>query len=89
MKRVNSAELRASIGNIVADIERNGQPIILEKHNQPVAVIISLKDFQERFVEKAALEARLSLADKIDTLARPSKNRASAEQILRDIRDNA
>jgi len=32
--------------------------IILERRNQPVAVLISLRDYQERFAEKAAADAR-------------------------------
>lgn len=89
MKHVNSADLRASIGKVVAQLEQSGEPIILEKHNQPIAAIISLKDFRERFVEKAALEARLALVDQMDALSRTSRDPVSAEQALRALRDDA
>lgn len=88
MRSINAVELRQSVGKVVEEIERTGKPIILEKHNQPVAVIISLKDFEERFVEKSALEGRLNLVKKIDDLARPAKDKTPAEKILRELRDS-
>ncbi|MBK6846192.1 MAG: hypothetical protein IPG96_01125 [Proteobacteria bacterium] len=48
-----------------------------------MAVLISLRDFHERFAERAAAEARQALLQEIDALARPSADRTPAGEILR------
>lgn len=89
MKKVNILELRQSLGKIVATLERAGQPILLERRRQPVAVLISLHDFQERFVEKAATEARDHILEEIDRMAVRSVEHTPATEILRELRGGA
>ena len=72
MKRVTALQLRQSLGKVVATLQRTGEPILLEKGRRPVAVLVSLKDFQERFVEKAAVEARERILAEMDALATES-----------------
>lgn len=89
MRRVNALQLRQSLGKVVASIERDGKPILLERGRRPVAVLISLRDFEERFAEREAAEARDALFAEIDALARPSSDRTPGTEILRGIRGNA
>ena len=86
MKRVNALELRQSLGKVVAALQRNGEPIILEKGRRPVAVLISLRDFQERFVEKAAAEERAQVLEEMDQLARASSDPKPGVELLRELR---
>jgi prevent-host-death family protein len=86
MKRVNALELRQSLGKVVASLQRNGEPVILEKRRRPVAVLISLRDFQERFVEKAAAEARGQILEEMDRLAIPSADPTPGVELLRELR---
>jgi len=83
MKSVNAVELRQSLGRVCASLQRGGPPVLLAKGRQPVAVLISLRDFHERFAERAAAEARQALLQEIDALARPSADRTPAGEILR------
>jgi PHD/YefM family antitoxin component YafN of YafNO toxin-antitoxin module len=86
MEHVNAVDLRQSVRRIVERLERSGEPIILERGGKPVAAIISLKDFQERFAERAALEERDRILEEMDRLARPSADRTPAVQVLRELR---
>ena len=65
MKKVNALELRRSLGKVLTALEKDGEPILLERGRMPVGVIVSLKDFQERFVEKSASAARQKILDAI------------------------
>lgn len=49
--KVNALQIRQSFGKILKKLQSAGEPIIIEKGRQPVAVIISLKAFQERFID--------------------------------------
>lgn len=62
--------------------------MLLQRGRRPVAVLISLRDFQERFVEKAAAEARDAVLAEIDALARPSADSTPSADVLRDLRTN-
>ena len=89
MKRVTALQLRQSLGKVVATLQRTGEPILLEKGRRPVAVLVSLKDFQERFVEKAAVEARERILAEMDALATESADRTPAVDVLRALRGGA
>lgn len=90
MRKINALTLRQSFGKVLEDLERNGEPILVEKGRRPRAVIITLKDFNERFVEKAAAEERRRLVDQIlafrERPGRKHADRRAAAEILRDIR---
>lgn len=87
MKRVNALQLRQSLGKVVAALEKDGEPVILQKGHRPVAVLISLRDFRERFVEKAAAEERRQIVAEIERMARPGADPRSVVDILRELRD--
>jgi prevent-host-death family protein len=54
MKSVDSLTLRRSLGRVLRQLERGGEPIIVERRRQAAAVLISLRDYRERFVEREA-----------------------------------
>jgi prevent-host-death family protein len=86
MVRVTALELRQSLGKVVARLKKTGEPILLEKGRKPVAVLITVEQFEERFVEKAATEARTRLMAEIDVLARRSKDPTPVVELLRGAR---
>jgi prevent-host-death family protein len=86
MKTVNALQLRQSLGAVVEELERSGEPVLLQKGRRPVAVLISLRDFEERFVERAAAEARQEILARMDRLARPSADPTPAVEVLRELR---
>ncbi len=86
MKTVNALELRQSLGKVVKILEKTGEPVLLERGRKPVAVLISLRDYQERFVESAAAEARNRILKDMDDLAIASVDATPATKILRELR---
>ncbi len=86
MKTVTALELRQSMGKVIDIIRSTGEPVVLERGRKPVAVLISLQDFEERFVEKDAAQARQKLLAEIDSIARRSADTTSAVDILREAR---
>ncbi len=88
MKSVNALQLRQSLGKVVASLLRTGEPILLEKGGKPVAVLITLQDFRERFVEKDALLERQRIMSEIDTLAMQSVDRTPGGEVVRQLRSD-
>ncbi len=71
MKRVNALALRQSLGSVLDDLDAGG-PILVEKARRPRAVLISLEDYRERFVDRIAAEERRALAAEMAGLRRPA-----------------
>ena len=89
MKKVNALQLRQSMGKVLAGLQRTGEPILLEKGRKPVGVIVSIKDFQERFVEKAATDERNRVIQEMEDIARTSALAVPAVEILQELRGSA
>jgi len=88
MNMVSALDLRQSMGKVVRKLEAGGEPVILSRGNKPVAVLISLKDYQERFAAKAAQMQVRAVAQEIRSLARPAKEQVSTDDLLRELRDS-
>jgi PHD/YefM family antitoxin component YafN of YafNO toxin-antitoxin module len=65
MKEVNAVDLRRSLTELARQLAVDKQPILIKRGQKPVAVIISLQDFQERFTLQAAQEKRQALLKEI------------------------
>ena len=86
MKSASALELRQSLGRVIARLKKSKEPILLTKDNVPVAVLICIEDYEERFVEKHASARRQELLAQIDVLARRSAKPRAAVDILRELR---
>lgn len=86
MRSINALALRQSLGKILRSLEKDGQPVFIERRGEPAAVLISLKDYRERFVDQAADQERRAMVSRIRELqfARPGKQ--STLDLLRDLR---
>jgi len=72
MKEVTAAQLRQAMGKVAKGLARTGEPVLLTLDNEPVGVIVSVKDFRERFTLLDAAERRRDLmreivAERIET----------------------
>ena len=52
MRTVNALEVRNRLGALLDDLERTGEPVIVSKGRRPRAVLISVEDFQRRFLDR-------------------------------------
>jgi hypothetical protein len=65
MKEISAAELRQGLSKVARGLERTGEPILLKLGQRAVGVIVSVKDYQERFALKQAGELRCRLVEEI------------------------
>lgn len=68
MQKVNALQLRQSLGKVLKRLEKTGEPILVEKNREPKAVMITLKDYQERFIRRPSAEERKKIFDRMDAL---------------------
>ena len=63
MKTVNALKLRQQLGSVLRSLETSGQPVLIERNSRPAAVLISLEDYQRRFVDREADEKRKKMVE--------------------------
>lgn len=83
---MNALEMRLSMGKVISSMLSSGEPVLIEKAHRPVAVLISLRDFKERFVEHDAAKTHKAIFELMDELAVPARDPTPAVQVLRDLR---
>lgn len=82
--KVNALQVRQSFGKILKKLTASGEPIIIEKGREPVAVLISIQAFNERFIDYREKQKREELLKRFEALSEPPVR--SSLEILREIR---
>jgi len=86
MDTVNALELRQSLGTVLDRLERNGAPIMVCRRRTPVAALVSLKDYRERFVDQEADEQRRQVVARIKQIQFDPPAAGTTLDILRALR---
>lgn len=86
MKSVNAVELRQALGKILRSLERGGKPVLVERRGEPAAVLISLEDYRERFVDRTADEQRSEVVRRIRDMKLSGPRRKTTLDLLRELR---
>ena len=86
MEQINALKIRNQLGEVLDRLEATGEPILISKGRKLRAVLVSPKDFEERFLDYRVKEEKKRLFDQLRTLRR--KKTASLESIdlLRQLR---
>ena len=82
MKKASALSLRQSLGKILAQLARSGEPVLIEQRQRPAAVLISLEDYQKRFVDREADEQRRRIVERIKRASLRSD--VPVNEIIRD-----
>ena len=86
METVNALELRQSLGKVLDQLERGGEPILVCRRRTPAAALVSLKDYRERFVDREADDQRREVVARLKQLKFRSPAAGTTLDVLRDLR---
>ncbi len=86
MRTVNALEIRNHLGALLDDLERTGEPVIVSKGRRPRAVLISVEDFQTRFVDRQTEERRKALLERVLAARVERTGNADSLSVLRALR---
>lgn len=65
MTTVNALKLRNQLGEVLEELDREKEPILVSKQKKIRAVLIPYEEFQKRFIDKQAEEERRKLLESI------------------------
>jgi len=84
MKKTNALKIRQSLGKVLRELNRDGEPILVEKDRKPAAVLISLEDYQRRFADMDGDSLRGEIIKMIRTAKLSAPKGKSALEIIRE-----
>ncbi len=86
MRTVNALEIRNRLGAILDDLERTGEPVVVNKGRRPRAVLISVEDFKRRFIDKQTEERRQETLERVRSARAAGVGDMDSLAILRALR---
>jgi prevent-host-death family protein len=86
MRTVSALEIRNRLGAVLDDLERTGEPVIISKGRRPRAVLISVEDFQKRFVDRQTEEQRRVVLERVRAARSARVTDVDSVTILRGLR---
>jgi PHD/YefM family antitoxin component YafN of YafNO toxin-antitoxin module len=86
VKTVNALRVRNHLGQILQELEATKEPILLSKDRKVRAALITYEDFQRRFVDRQAEEAREKWRNALQELRAPRVGSRSSLDTLRELR---
>jgi len=52
MKTVTALDLRKKLGSVLNDVSKKGEQVMISRANKPLAVLISLDEYEEKVLRK-------------------------------------
>jgi prevent-host-death family protein len=89
VRSVNALSLRQSLGKVLKQLAKGGHPVIVEQRGRPAAALISLDDYEKRFVDQVADEKRREVVARIRALKFEPKPGQTTLDVLRELRESS
>lgn len=86
METVEAVELRRRLDTLLERLERNGAPVLVCRRQKPVAALVSLEAYRERFPDAGAHAQRHEAVARLRQLAFEPPPAGTALDLLRALR---
>lgn len=90
MKTITAIDLRKKLGSLLDEVSQKGEQIIISRANKPLAVMISMEEYQEKVLKKNREKRLKKLLSQMDRWKRNhAKETGDIDivQAIREIRD--
>lgn len=86
MKEVNALKLRNNLGEILEQLTKTGEPVLISKGKKAKAVLITVEQFEKRFLDYQAEEKKKELLNTIQGLKERRIGPKNGLKVLRELR---
>jgi PHD/YefM family antitoxin component YafN of YafNO toxin-antitoxin module len=86
MKTVNALKIRNHLGEVLEELNKKGEPILVSKGRRIQAVLITLEQFQRRFLDYQAEEKKKQLKEAIKGMRAKRHGAKDSVEVLRELR---
>lgn len=91
MLKITTMDLRKKLGHILDTVAEKNEQVIISRANRPLAVILSIAEFEEKVLRKNRQEKLRELAGEMDDWRerhRKETARVDAVRAVREMRDS-
>ena len=86
MEEVNALKIRNNLGEILDRLNETGEPIFVSKGRKIRAVLVTLEQFEKRFLDRQVEEERKKFIKTVKELRKDKKSKESSLSVLRQLR---
>ena len=86
MREINALKLRNNLGEILDQLNKTGEPVLISKGRKAKAVLITPEQFEKRFLDYQAEEKKKEMLEKILALRADRIGDKDSVAILRELR---
>ena len=86
MKTVNALKIRNNLGEVLDELVKTGEPILVSKGRKVQAVLITPEQFQRRFLDFQAEEKKRHLLGVIKSSREDSLEGRESVAVIRELR---
>jgi PHD/YefM family antitoxin component YafN of YafNO toxin-antitoxin module len=86
MKTVNALKIRNHLGEVLAELNKTGKPILVSKGRKIQAVLITPEQFKKRFLDFQAEEEKKRLIEIIKGSRKKRIGAKDSVEVLRELR---
>lgn len=86
MKEINALKLRNNLGEILDQLNKTGEPVVISKGRKVKAVLITPEQFEKRFLDYQAEEKKKEILEKILALRADRIGDRDSVAVLRELR---
>jgi PHD/YefM family antitoxin component YafN of YafNO toxin-antitoxin module len=83
MKSVNALQIRKSLGSVLKTMEQTKEPVLVTRDREPVAALIPMAIFRQRFVDFLSDDALRKAMDDLRELQSYSRGPDSLQELRR------
>jgi len=87
MKIVTALDLRKKLGSVLNDVSKKGKPVIISRANKPLAVMISIEEYENKVLKKDRQLKLKDIAFKMDTWGKKYRKEVSNIDVVKAIRE--
>ncbi len=86
MEEVNALKIRNNLGEVLDRLNDKGEPILISKGRKVRAVLVTLEQFEKRFLDWQAKEEKKRFLENFNNLRRGKRGKLSSLTVLRKLR---
>ncbi len=86
MKEINALKLRNNLGEILDELNKTGEPLLISKGRKVKAVLITPEQFDKRFFDYQAEEKKQQMLEKMLALRADRIGNKDSVTALRELR---
>ena len=86
MREVNALMVRNKLGEILDQLSKTGEPVLISKGKKLRGVLVTPQDFETRFLEHQVQKEKDRLLARMHALKKKKKEPTDSMEILRQLR---